>query len=294
MLRGDLVPESRRQQARGAYALRSIFLERLGRGLADAGAEALLVKGAALALTHYPSPWQRPMSDIDLLAPDGGAPRVVAALRAAGCEAGPSGVNRPLTTPAFGETVLVARLGAFAHSVEVHTRLDKVVGRPVDYRAVFSRARPAPELPGLLLPDAVDHALLIVLHLAGHEFNHDLGFVDLDLLLRGDLDPAAFRARAHEWRLGTAAWIALETLVALDAPSARIAAALAATLEPGRARRAAVAACYDVGSYPVARGPLTLGWRWVARQTPLRDDLVGWTAGLARFSLLRARELVRR
>ena len=294
MLRGELVPEDRKKDARGFYGLRSIFLERIGRGLADAGLAAVLIKGAALALTHYRSPWARAMSDIDLIAPVGEEARAVAALLGAGCETQAVGADRPLTTPAFGETVLVTRLGKFEQTVELHARLDKMVARPVDYAAVFRRARPAPELPGLLVPDPVDHALLIVLQLAGHEFRHEIGFVDLDLLLRGDFDTAAFIARAREWSLETACWIAFATLLALDAPSARPAAALVAELKPGPLRRAAVSASYDVGNYPVARGAFALGWPWVLRQAPLRDDVLAWTTGLARFAWLRARELIGR
>src|SRR4051794_7149722 len=64
--------------------LRAHVLAQLAIALRDAAAPALLVKGAALALTVYPSPASRPMADIDLLVRRADRHRILAALTAAG------------------------------------------------------------------------------------------------------------------------------------------------------------------------------------------------------------------
>ena len=283
LLRGSAEPP-----ARAAYLIRAHLLERMAAALTAARAAARLVKGAALALTHYPAPWVREMSDIDLLVRPGDEARVVDALERAGLDRDEGDRTRPRTAALFGEIAMNADVAGAPLLVEVHTGLDKVVARPVDHAAIFARARPAPGLAGLLVPEDADHVLLVVLHEASSEFRHLLGFLDLHLLLRGSPDVGAIRRRAREWALGSALYVALAGLSALGAGSVPL--ELLDELEPGALRRTALARYYDVGRFPLARAPQRLGWPWMLRQTPLRDDLGAWCLGLARYAGLRALE----
>jgi len=71
-------PEARRQRHAGALVRWTIVLDHLGEALEALRAAAvrcLVLKGAALALVHYPSPVFREMQDLDLLV----APRITPA-----------------------------------------------------------------------------------------------------------------------------------------------------------------------------------------------------------------------
>jgi len=264
--------------------LRAHVLDLVSRALSSRGERAMLVKGAALALTVYPTPAARPMCDVDLLVPPRRERAVVAALVSAGFEAHEP-PERPKSRAMLGETQLVARAGGMGMLVEVHDTLDRVAPRPIDVEAIERRATPAPGLASLLLPSPEDHALLVALHAAGHEFRHDIALLDLELLLRRGLDRRTLVERARAFRLETAMFVALSTLRALGAAS--VDGSFVAAFDPGPLRRAALRPFYDVGGFPVARFPPALGARWVLRQTPLRDDLAGFFRGLSRYGAAR-------
>jgi hypothetical protein len=271
-------------EAHAAALLRGRVLSRLSAALSAEGLDALLVKGAALALTVYP-PAARPMSDIDLLVRPGARAQTIAALARKGFAEHPPKA-RPMSGELLGESLLTLVSGSISSVVEVHTTLDKIVPRPVDERGLFERARPAPDLPALFIPSPEDHVLLIALHAAGHEFHHPVAFLDIELLLRGGLNIEILARRARAWRLGSVMFIAMATLRALGAAS--VTDAHVSAFDPGPLRRAAIARFYSIGSYPVARSPLRLGLPWILRQTPLRDDLGAWLRGVAHYALLRA------
>lgn len=275
-------------QQKVAYVLRGHVLQRIARALSEARRPALLVKGAALALTIYSPPWTREMDDIDLLVRAGDRDVVAAALAGAGCSPLPGAPGRARSQRAFAETLFDARCGALHVLVEVHTSLDKLVSRPVDHDGIFARAAPAPDLPGLLVPSPEDHALLIALHEAGHEFRHVAGFLDLHLLLERGLSLAVLAERARAFRLETVVFVALATLEALG--SRAVPPGLTARFRPSEARLRALRRYYDVGCYPVAKGPSRLGLPWVVRQLPLRDDLGAFCSGVLRYVSLRAVE----
>lgn len=262
--------------ARAEAMLRAHVLGRVSSALAAEGLTALLVKGAGLALTVYPDPATRRMSDVDLLVRPADRDRVIAALTRAGLEMR-SIERRPASEALLGETLLMARSGALETLVEVHTTLDKVVARPIDDAQIFARARAAPGLAGLAIPAPEDHALLVALHAAGHDFKHPVAFLDLEMLLRSGLDLAAVEARARAWKLGTVLFAALSRL--RDLGSRRVPGDLLARLDPGPVRRALLRRAAASGD--------TLGAAWILRQTPLRDDLARWSVGLARYALAR-------
>src|SRR5207245_8480183 len=150
------------------------------------------------------------------------------------------------------------------------------------------RARPAPGYPGLSVPCVEDHVLLVALHAAAAQFAHAVAFHDLALLFRSTLDHAALIDRARRWRLATAMFVALSALRCSAA--AEVPDDLVNAFRPGPIRLALVRRYYRIAERPVAKAPFRLGWRWVVRQTPLRDDLARWCVGLARYTALRLAE----
>ena len=92
-------------EARAAYALRDHVISRIGDALDDVAAPVLLVKGASLAC-RYPSPWLRPMHDIDLLVQLGDRPGVTDALLAAGFILREQDRNRDSSRTMIGEHVV--------------------------------------------------------------------------------------------------------------------------------------------------------------------------------------------
>jgi hypothetical protein len=284
---------SLRTQSPSAHAdalLRAHVLAQVARALDAIAAPALLVKGAALALTVYPQPASRPMQDIDLLVRRADRDRILAALAAAGgvVHADP---DRPLTSDFLGETAVMMPAGSTPFLVEIHTSLDNLVPRPIDEAGLFARAVAAPGLPGLLLPSVVDHALLIALHAAGHELRHCVAMLDLELIFRAGIDLDALVQRAAEWRLTTVMYAVMSALLALGAAS--ITPAHVAAFDPGPVRRLLVERVHQPAAALDPPRPGGLGIPWILRQIPLRDDLAAYGLGLGRYAAARARERLR-
>ncbi|MEP7119909.1 MAG: nucleotidyltransferase family protein [Byssovorax sp.] len=281
---------SLRTQSPSAHAealLRGHVLAQVARALDVLGAPALLVKGAALALTVYPSPASRPMQDVDLLVRRADRDRILAALVAAGgvVHADP---DRPLTGDFLGETAVMMPAGSTPFLVEIHTSLDNLVPRPIDEAGLFARAIPAPGLPGLLVLDLVDHTLLIALHAAGHELRHCVAMLDLELIFRGGVDLDALVHRASEWRLTTVMYAVMSALLALGAAS--ITPAHVAAFDPGPIRRLLIERVHHPAAALDPPRPGGLGIPWILRQIPLRDDLAAYGLGLGKYAAARARE----
>lgn len=282
--------------ARAAFALRMHVLERAAGALRARSLTrtAAVVKGGALALEGYATPWARDMDDLDLLVLPSRRDDVLSALGDAGFRDARPAAGRERSRAHFAETVLEFREGPLSFSVEVHTSLDRLAPRPVDLDAILARAHELPGLAPLLAPEPLDHALLVALHLANHEFQHEPGWADLALLLRAAVadrgaDEVAARLgdRARAWRLGTALGVALGALRArgVDLPDA-----LRPLERLPALRRAALLPFYRPGRADVARHPARRGWSWAVFQAPLRDDPGPWSASLARFWLTRLRE----
>ena len=261
--------QAKRQNAaaQALWLVREQALATLSDALQRRDLTAVLVKGAALALTTYAKPWERDMGDIDLLADDVDAAR--SALIDAGCREVP--LSRPVTAADLGASVFALRIGSLDVPIDLHGRLDKIVSRPVDYDAIFERSAPT-DFAALRVPDPVDHALLIVLHAATAEFTHEACWRDLELLFSDDFDHDVFAERARAWCLVTASWMAFERL------RVRGVAVPARGLQPSPVRRRLALWAHD--SSRVRQ----LGWRWVLRQAPLRDDTFNWVAGMLRYS----------
>ena len=269
-------------QGRRRYVLRKQVLRNVSSALAESGTRALLVKGSALALTIYPRPWERQMADIDLVVERSQRARVVAALARSGCRVVPIRGHR-FTAEAMGEQQLWMSVGPQKHQLEVHHSFDKIVPRPIDHAELFSRACPAPDLPGLLVPSTEDQVLLVALHASFSEFQHPAAWLDLKLLLQQPLDWSVLERRARAWSMKTALFVALETLRGLE-PDA-VNPDWVRALRPSALRRRLLSAHYDIGAYPVARWPRHRRFGWALSQTGLRDDYPQWFVGLARCSL---------
>ena len=287
---GDAEQRLAERHARGAHVVRAHLLDSIATALHGASLRALLVKGAGLAATSsvYERPWERAMSDIDLLVEPARCRAVLDALAGSGFAIDPTMHSRTL----LGESKATRVLGGLAWLVEVHTHLDKMVPRPVPFRGLWQRAAPYPDASSLRVPCPEDHALLVIAHLAAADFHHPVGWEDLARLMHGDFDWQAFEARARRWRLATAVYVALETLPAA-AGGNPAAAEVAARLRPRSVRRWVLHRSYRPGSLPVCTRPASLGWRWVQRQTALRDDTLRWLFGVARYGLHRVPERLR-
>lgn len=155
--------------------------------LAAAGTEAVLLKGAALALTVYGSFVARPMSDVDLLISREKATRARDALLASGWIAGASDLAPEFYTGHHHLPPLVDAQGT-GTSVELHTSLF-FEGHPFNFSSDDVRRRAERvQVRGreLLVPSVHDQLLHLCLHFA---WSHMMAtgawraFRDLDALL---------------------------------------------------------------------------------------------------------------
>lgn len=168
---------------------------RLGRLLGDAGFQAYLLKGGAIAWRGWFDPALRPMRDLDLLVPHGDAVRVQKLLRNQGYTGkdGPNTENDKhlpgLRSPMSGETI------------EVHDHLIEPSGsdgRRHDaafQNAALARAIELPGMGGLAALSDTDTLLHLILHGAlDHQFNNGplLAFDVLVLLDHGSIQWPAF------------------------------------------------------------------------------------------------------
>ena len=281
--------ERRAAELKAQYLIRCHALEQISAALSTARLDVLVVKGASLAETLYPTPWSRPMEDIDLIVRPGKLQAVRRALTGAMFVDRPL-VERPLTEASL-EVAVMSPKGPGSVLVELHEGLDKVAPRRIDLSGLFRRAKMLASYEGLLAPDPFDHLFLVVLHLAGDEFRHATGFVDLEVILSSGVDQQRLVAEARSWSAKTAAWVALRVLDRMK-PGIVVREVLE-RLEPDRLRRQAIATSFDPDAWPVARRGHTGGMDWAARQTLLRDDSSNWLAGLAIYGGRRVLERAR-
>ncbi len=267
--------------------LRGHVLGQIAEALQRENITGLLVKGAALALTVYPDPAARRMSDIDLLVAETHQERAVQSLERLGWLVARSDERR-FSGAMLGETMVQARVGAMDFTVEIHSSLDKVVRRPIGFADLEKRASPAPELRGLSVPSLEDHVLLVALHASTHEFRHVLALQDLELLLRTGIDRRLLEERCAQFQLRTVMFVMFSVLKHLGAAS--VDDALVRLFDLGWLRKAAVHRFYDLERFPPVRGEETLGAEWIVRQSPLWDDPTMYARGVAKYGGLRGIE----
>jgi hypothetical protein len=212
-----------------AWQAAAVHLDRCLRALQAAAIRPLVLKGAALAVSLYPDPALRPMSDLDLLVAPArwrAAARVLEALdfvledeaEHGAAFAGPGGVRIEL------HGALVSCPGLFP------VRFEELDARSAALGGGFDGRRLGDE----------DQVLHLALHLAfQHGFRARLGqYVDVRRLLAGPLDGDRLLAVAADARAERplAACLAVTRCLFGAEPEGRVARALAANV-PARVRR---------------------------------------------------------
>lgn len=207
-----------------ATAARNILIyEDLGhalQSLGDAGVSVILLKGAALAKTIYPSIADRPMGDVDLLVRPTDRDRARAALEAAGYQFVPESQQRfsPFDTEFTGE---MAFWQNDQFLIELHWELtpSEWIRRlaALDMETLWREAVPL-QLDGqqALQLSPCDTLLHLCLHLTAHGYAHPNGLRDIRELL-GYWRPfpwAQFAARARRFRMGSMCYFVLEAMCA--------------------------------------------------------------------------------
>jgi hypothetical protein len=166
------------------------------------GIHPILLKGTALAYTHYLHSWERPRDDIDVWCGHSELTTLCASLEAHG--------YRLVIEPA-GNSALqrhyVRRDGAIEHQVELHLRIanPRVFANALSLDEARAGARPIPQLDGAQGLSPV-HALLVAcIHLIAHHVDSPrlVWLYDIHLLAGGLSDPewSAFTALAARARM---------------------------------------------------------------------------------------------
>ena len=201
------VAEALRDQARELAALdlvRGRELLALERRLAERGVPVILLKGAALARTHYVHGGMRPRCDDDLLVRRTDVARAEAVLAE-------SGYSEELNSG--GELASTQRMWlkvdgfGIRHVVDLHWELSNRprFARAFPFDDVWARSMPVPGLAHARCAPPAEALLLACVHLAAH--HHDLErliwYYDIHVLVRAlderDIAALAGRIRANSF-----------------------------------------------------------------------------------------------
>jgi hypothetical protein len=200
---GSLADQLRRSAV--VEALRTNELRRALTVLADAGIRAILLKGAALAQTHYPRPELRPRSDSDMMIPTNARESVARALVASGFRRAHE-IDGDLAVAQFH--FVKTDCYGLEHALDVHWRVSNVraFSETLTYDELLREAIPVPQLDASALSACPIHALLIAcVHRVAHHGDtpHLLWLYDVHLLARGltAVEGEAFAALAAAKRM---------------------------------------------------------------------------------------------
>jgi len=158
------------------------------------GARPILIKGAALAHTHYPESWLRPRLDTDMLVSPRSADAVRKRLREIGYEPVPSTSGELVMSQAAFDRIDAHGL---THPLDLHWRISNwhVVGPLLPHDDVADRSVCVPALgPHARAACPVDALVLACLHRAAHHRDSD------ELLWLYDIHVVATGLTADEWR----------------------------------------------------------------------------------------------
>ena len=234
----DLAGEMR--DAVALEAAREVDVRRLVEALAAAGIRAVLIKGAALAYTHYPRPELRPRVDTDLMIPAEARSRAAAVLES-------HGYARAVETD--GEWCVSqmhferADAASGRHPIDVHWRISNVLVF-ADVLTYADLARDAVALPRLgpqaFGPSTLHSLLLACVHRVAHHDNSTqlLWLYDIHVLAEAldDRERDEFVAMAAARRVGAVCAAGLHAAAeAFDGQAGDLAARLDAaprTIEP--------------------------------------------------------------
>lgn len=188
------------------------------RALDAAQVPAIVLKGAALVRTVYPSIADRPMVDADLLIRIRDGDRARAALQAAGFQVQVDTRRRfGLSATAFASELICWRTPLT--QIELHWNLtaSQWLLRPsaLDVDALFKAAQPL-EIEGLstLQLSPGDTLLHLCLHMVSHGFAHPTGYADIVRVLDHyrPFPWDEFVLRAHRFRLAAVCYFPLEVI----------------------------------------------------------------------------------
>ena len=188
----------RRNAARNALVFHE--LAHVLRQLAGARVPAILLKGAALALTVYEKPALRPMADLDLLLHPADVPDALEALQAEGYA---------MSLPELGlvnaleytNEFLLSRPGGAEIPVELHWGLfnSPFYGHEALEAWLWEGALPAQPVEGVSLPPRIFRPEAQILHLCGHLALHHAGE---GLLWLNDIAEVTYHYREQiDWRI---------------------------------------------------------------------------------------------
>lgn len=168
------------------------------------GITPVLIKGTALAYSHYPDPSQRGRGDTDLLVAERDRDAAAAALSRAGW-AGELAVSGEFVSY---QRTLVRRTGEGVHALDLHWRINnsQVLARLFTWEELHARSAGLPALgPHARAACEVDALLIACMHRATHRHNpyHVAGEAHHDpdrLVWLADIDLLARRLTAPQWQ----------------------------------------------------------------------------------------------
>jgi hypothetical protein len=203
-----------RFSAAGEMELHQQKLTRIGTALVENGLHPVILKGAALAVSVYPEPSQRTMSDVDLMLPEAEMEAAVAVMVALGYRQQDK-TERPLALQemAGGEIQFYDPQGRL---VELHW--SPFAGwwvkrtATIDEAAIWQRVEPLSPLVDQLDPE--DTVIHLAFHLAiNHHFYTSAirGLIDIAFTAqKRTVNWEIVAERAKSWRIGTAVYVAFD------------------------------------------------------------------------------------
>jgi len=164
----EAATNAKRSQAAIELARRPMVVEAID-ALTAAGAEPILLKGEALAQTHYADSWQRPRADTDLLVAPATQEQAASALIALGYQPVLQLPGKWVSSQAS-----LVRIGpsGFKHAIDLHWRINNspVLASLLSHGEIRATAMPLPSLGQAARAPSQVHALLIAcLHRVGSE-----------------------------------------------------------------------------------------------------------------------------
>lgn len=194
-------------------------LERIAAAFEAAGVPLMLLKGAALHLTLYERPEQRPMTDVDLLVRLEDASAAQEVLAGLGATPGPPLVRKNFFPDYYYETEWNLGAGSAAVRIDLHARPLRPLryARTIPPGAIWDRATPVRlGSASVWVPSVEDMALHLAAHAAVHGFSRPQWLTELNawLVAHDDVfDWQLLLQRATDWRLTEPLRLALHRVI---------------------------------------------------------------------------------
>ena len=193
------------------------LLERIAERFNAAGVPLMALKGAALLLTVYRRPQDRPMSDLDLMVHPEDAEQAVRLLEELGCQPGRPLVQRDFFPRFYYETEFFAGR-SFPLRIDLHARPFRPLryGQTVPQEAFWADAQPVRVGRASVLVPAAAHMLIhLAVHSAIHANSRDTWLRDMCVWVDANnyaIDWCCFSRHVEDWRLSWPVRHALEAV----------------------------------------------------------------------------------